>query len=254
MKIKVADLTHKGNYRKNNQDYLDHIKNSDGSFLAIICDGMGGHAKGEVASKITVDCFINSFKEQTFNDKTDKQILEWFKSAINYTLNTMNEYVKQDSQALDMGTTLSAIIFTNHKAYVVNVGDSRIYKLDQTNNLLKQITVDQNLMNSTYDLEQLKQQAQQFYGSRFNEITYWKILTSALGPNKKLKVDNYIVENNKGLFCLTSDGVYDYIDDQTLKEFLETKSSLKAKIKNITKFAMANLSTDNLSIILVEVK
>ncbi|SYV95453.1 putative protein serine/threonine phosphatase, partial [Mycoplasma putrefaciens] len=85
----------------------------------------------------------------------------------------MNEYVKQDSQALDMGTTLSAIIFTNHKAYVVNVGDSRIYKLDQTNNLLKQITVDQNLMNSTYDLEQLKQQAQQFYGSRFNEITYW---------------------------------------------------------------------------------
>ncbi|AJM72024.1 PP2C family protein-serine/threonine phosphatase [Mycoplasma yeatsii] len=252
MKIKISSLTHKGNYRKNNQDYLGYSKSVDDSFLAILCDGMGGHAKGEIASKTAVETFIERFENETFNNKTEQEINQWFDDTLSYSIEAMKKVANNCPKLSDMGTTLSAIIFTNNKAYVINIGDSRVYKF--SDNRLKQITVDQNLMNSNYDPEKIKERAQKLYGSRFNEMTYWKILTSALGPNKKMKPDNYVIDEIQGVYCLTSDGVHDYVDSQTFVDFLEIRSSLKTKTKNIVKFAMGNLSTDNLSIIIIEVK
>ncbi|MBY7704321.1 hypothetical protein JIY74_29205 [Vibrio harveyi] len=69
-----------------------------------------------------------------------------------------------------------------------------------------------------------------------------------------MKPDNYVIDEIQGVYCLTSDGVHDYVDSQTFVDFLEVKSSLKSKTKNIVEFAMGNLSTDNLSIIIIEVK
>ncbi|UWD34739.1 serine/threonine-protein phosphatase [Mycoplasma cottewii] len=252
MKIKISSLTHKGNYRKNNQDYLGYSKSIDGCFLAILCDGMGGHAKGEIASKTAVESFIERFEKTTFNNKSEQEINQWFDDTLSYSIEAMKVAAQDCPKKSDMGTTLSAIIFTNNKAYVINIGDSRVYKF--SDNRLKQITIDQNLMNSNYDPEKIKERAQKLYGSRFNEMTYWKILTSALGPNKKMKPDNYVIDEIKGVYCLTSDGVHDYVDSQTFVDFLEIRSSLKSKTKNIVKFAMGNLSTDNLSIIIIEVK
>ncbi|ABC01486.1 conserved hypothetical protein [Mycoplasma capricolum subsp. capricolum ATCC 27343] len=83
--------------------------------------------------------------------------------------------------------------------------------------------------------------------------TYWKCLTSALGPTKKLKIDSYFLKDSNGLFCLTTDGIHDFIDIKTFKDYLDLKSSLRTKAKNIIKYSINNLSTDNSSIILLEV-
>ncbi|SRX58622.1 protein phosphatase [Mycoplasma mycoides subsp. capri] len=73
MKIKAVGLSEKGNFRKENQDFLNYYKNSDGSFLAIICDGMGGHKHGEIASRLAVDTLVDLFKKTSFDKKKVKK-------------------------------------------------------------------------------------------------------------------------------------------------------------------------------------
>ncbi|WBX35940.1 PP2C family protein-serine/threonine phosphatase [Mycoplasma capricolum] len=251
MKIKAVGLSEKGNFRKENQDYLNYYKNSDGSFLAIICDGMGGHKCGEIASRLAVNTFVDLFKKSNFKQKESKEIFSWLENSISYIINVMKKYVESFIEAKDMGTTLSAILIANNNAHIINIGDSRIYHLKDQH--FNQVTIDQNLMNSNYDMQKIKKQAQKYYGTKFNENTYWKSLTSALGPTKKLKIDSYFLKDSNGLFCLTTDGIHDFIDIKTFKDYLDLKSSLKTKAKNIIKYSINNLSTDNLSIILLEV-
>lgn len=253
MKFRQAMHTDTGNYRKSNQDYLDFSLNKDGDAFGIVCDGMGGHAHGEVASKIAVTKFVELFKGQSFVGFSQKEINKWLRSSAKKIHNFMKEYAEKYTKTLDMGTTLTAILFVSNEAYVINIGDSRTYKL--ANNKLFQVTMDQNLWNSTPEAERNDIQASGIYGDRANDITFWKVLTSALGPKKTLKIDTYYIEKPEGLYILTTDGIHDYIDnDITAATLMNEKTSLKEKCKIIIEDAKENMSTDNLSILIIEVK
>ncbi|WP_280123351.1 PP2C family protein-serine/threonine phosphatase [[Acholeplasma] multilocale] len=251
MKYKVAEISDIGNYRKSNQDYLGFEKNKDGDLFGIVCDGMGGHAHGDVASKIAVKKFIELFKEETFSNKTKEEINKWLRECIESILISMKMHASEREETLDMGTTLTAVLFANNQGYVINVGDSRTYKY--TNDKVYQITKDQNLWNSTPEEERNKINQEGAFGARFNEVTYWKVLTSALGPNKTLKIDTYLIKEPKGLYFLTTDGIHDYVDEETLKEIVESNEKLKRKCQDLVDYAKGNLSTDNLSILMIEV-
>jgi serine/threonine protein phosphatase PrpC len=251
MKFKHALATDIGNYRKMNQDNLAFVEKKTGEAFGIVCDGMGGHAHGEIASKIAVDTFIALFKKQDFSGFSNKEINRWLRGSINEILDEMIEHATNDESTWDMGTTLTAILFVQEKAFVVNVGDSRTYKV--INNSLYQITMDQNLWNSTPDEEKKDIQMSQAYGRYQNELTFWKVLTSALGPKKTLKIDTYLVDETKGTYFLTSDGVHDYIQEPIVVATLKNeKIKLKEKAQMIIEDAKDNMSTDNLSILIIE--
>jgi serine/threonine protein phosphatase PrpC len=163
----------------------------------------------------------------------------------------MIDYASNDESTWDMGTTLTATLFLQDKAFVVNVGDSRTYKV--VNNSLYQITMDQNLWNSTPEEEKRDIQLSGAFGKHQNEVTFWKVLTSALGPRKTLKIDTYLVEDFKGIYILTSDGVHDYIEEAiTVATLKNEKIKLKDKAAMIIDDAKDNMSTDNLSILIIE--
>ncbi|PPE06166.1 PP2C family protein-serine/threonine phosphatase [Williamsoniiplasma lucivorax] len=252
MKYKAVGLTDVGNYRKNNQDNFGFTTNNQDGFFAIVCDGLGGHIGGEVASKIAVDEFMSLFKQTDFSALTNAEINVWLRKSINKILKVMKSTANKKPAIMDMGTTLTAILFVNHKGFVINIGDSRIHKF--TNDKIYQITKDQNLWNETTQDERERVNKAEKFGPRLNEITYWKVLTSALGPIKTLKVDTYLINEPKGLYFLTSDGMHDYLDDETTIDVLESNTTLKKKAKELINVAKSNLSTDNLTIVLVEVK
>lgn len=253
MKFKHALLSDIGNYRKMNQDCLAFSENKNGEAFGIVCDGMGGHAHGEVASKMAVDKFIDLFKHKNFRGLSNKDINRWLRNCISEILNEMIEYSNDHNEVLDMGTTLTAILFVDNKGYVINIGDSRTYKL--VDNKIYQITVDQNLWNSTPEEEKKDIQMSGVYGSYQNEVTFWKVLTSALGPKKTLRIDTYLVDDAKGTYMLTTDGVHDYIDvDITMSTLKNSNNKLKEKASIIINDAKENMSTDNLSILLIEVE
>lgn len=252
MKFKHTLLSDVGNYRKMNQDYLAFAENKNGDAFGIVCDGMGGHAHGEVASKIAVEKFIELFKEQNFSSLNQNQINRWLRNCVSHILNDMIEHSDEHFETKDMGTTLTAILFTCGHAYVINIGDSRTYKV--TDNNLYQITQDQNLWNSTPEEERKDMQQSEMYQG-VNEVTFWKVLTSALGPQKTLRIDTYYVENPYGIYMLTTDGVHDYIDAGITAATLQNKKyKLKDKAHQIINDAKENISTDNLSILIIEVE
>ncbi|WP_031542058.1 PP2C family protein-serine/threonine phosphatase [Mesoplasma photuris] len=252
MKFKAEKLSDKGIYRKNNQDYTDFAKNSHGDFFGIVCDGMGGHSFGEIASKISVDTFIEYFKESNFSGNTEEENFAWLSNGVKLIIKKMKAFAEAHPETLDMGTTLTCILFTNEKGYVLNIGDSRTYKF--SNDKIRQITVDQNLYNNTDPEKRDEINNTKSYGTRFNEMTYWKVLTSALGPSKTIKIDKTLLNNIKGTYFLTTDGIHDYIDHDTIKDFLSDKGSMKSKCANIISFAKGNMSTDNLTILMIEVQ
>ena len=149
MKYRAAYHTDVGIKKKNNQDSLAikiaETPNGQAAF-AIICDGMGGLAKGELASKEVINAYCGWFEHDfvklvrtgTFNTAILKE--QWDRIAV-----TENEKLKAygESRGIMIGTTLSAILMYEDRYYIIHVGDSRVYELTDK---MEQLTQDQTLV------------------------------------------------------------------------------------------------------------
>lgn len=248
MNIVASYKTDIGTFRKENQDSLVFLKNKTGQALAVVCDGLGGHNCGDIASSMAVAMLKNFFHQAEWKKlKTDDQVYEWLQVSIETIQQEMNEYSITHEEANDMGTTMVITLIANHKAYLVNIGDSRAYLFNEKG--LKQLTSDHNILNLY-----LKQNPEKLADMDVNK-TYWKALTSALGPVKNLTVDIFDLSiTTPSYFLLTSDGVHDFLEEWEISHILEKNSSLKSKVKMLIKQALNNVSTDNLTAMLLLVK
>ncbi|MDK2819589.1 MAG: serine/threonine-protein phosphatase [Mycoplasmataceae bacterium] len=236
--------TNIGVVREENQDRATVIDNNIGT-LALLCDGMGGHFGGSLAASITINTFSHEM-ESLPNDK--KHIFEWFKNVIKQCKNNMITEAGNDAMKKDMGTTVTAaIIYKNTKdIFIFNIGDSRTYIFD---GLLHQITVDHNLMNYYIIEENMSEfQAAKLPGAA--------ALTSALGPNKKTNIEAFTIDysNEKRTIILTSDGIHDYITKPNFEMIVSGSGNLSEKTDQLINQAIRGESTDNLTIIMLEVE
>lgn len=248
MNIIASCKTDIGTFRKDNQDALLFLKNKTGQVLAVVCDGLGGHSCGDIASSMAVSLLKDFFNETKWSRlESDEQVYQWLNSSILKIQSAMNQYSLNNEEASDMGTTMVITLIANRKAYLVNIGDSRAYLFN--NQGLKQLTSDHNILNLY-----LKNNPKQLIDIDVNQ-TYWKALTSALGPIKNLTIDIFDLSfETPSYFLLTSDGVHDFLEESEIAHILEKNSSLKAKVKMLIKQAVNNVSTDNLSAVLILVK
>lgn len=236
--------TNIGVVREENQDRATVIDNNIAT-LALLCDGMGGHFGGSLASSITINTFENEM-ETLPNDKT--KIFEWFKNAIKQCKANMVLEAGNDAMKKDMGTTVTAaIIYKDTKdIFIFNIGDSRTYIFD---GLLHQITIDHNLMNY-YIIED---NMSEFQASKLPGAA---ALTSALGPNKKTNIEAFTIDSSKEkrTIILTSDGIHDYITKPNFEMIVSNNTSLDEKTNTLINQAIMGESTDNLTIIMLEVE
>jgi len=174
-----------GPNRERNEDSIFPQKSGskDLPFKAAICDGLGGHVKGEVASKIATDSM-------------DTEENDVFK-IINNANNEIAKYQKDNSNSNGMGTTMTALIIdANGLMQVGHVGDSRCYVL--SNRIMVKLTEDQNVPG------------------------YQNVLEQALGTKDKLdiqKVDFQLSEGDVVFLC--TDGLYNEFGEEYLKKKLQ---------------------------------
>ena len=185
LKLIWSVRTECGPEREKNEDaiYPNKSGNKMAPFRAAICDGLGGHAKGEVASKIAADSMSNE----------EDSLLKIIEDA-NYKI---NKYQEKNIEAKGMGTTMTALsINENGLMEVAHVGDSRCYVLSKRN--IIKITEDQIVPG------------------------YKNVLKQALGTKEKLEIQKIDFQLNRGdVVFLCTDGLYNEFGEEFFKKRLQ---------------------------------
>lgn len=142
--MKISVHSNIGRKRSTNQDYAEYFNNQYQQTLLILCDGVGGHQAGDVASRLTTEYLGEKFKNSS-ERFTAESFRQWLVSEIEAVNHYIYDYSRREAHLEGMGTTLVAASVVDDKLIVGHVGDSRAYSYQE--NMLKQITEDHSLVN-----------------------------------------------------------------------------------------------------------
>lgn len=235
--------TDMGKVRQNNEDQALVLLSGDGDVLLIVCDGMGGAQKGEVASKIAVDTFAEAFLHKkkhhfAYGDK------HWLKKTAREANRRIFEYADAHPQSVGMGTTLCAALISDERLLLANVGDSRAYALD-ANGVLKQLTVDQTYVNFLVETGKIAKDEASSHPDRH-------VLMNALGiyPSLSLDISEEFYAGESVMLC--SDGLYNLVDFEQIANLLGTDERCDQKVSSLIAEANASGGNDNIGVALWE--
>lgn len=234
-------MTDIGRKRKVNQDYLFYSDEPVGVFpnLYIVADGMGGHKAGDKASSYAVTRFVELAK----NEKKDMEFL-----VMERILDTVNgelyQLSCQEEQYAGMGTTFVAATVVGETAYVLNVGDSRLYYFDGK---LQQVTMDHSLVEELVRAGELDPAEGRNHPQK-------NIITKAVGVDEEVKPDFFMVnmaKNSRLLLC--SDGLTNMVDDEKLAELLAQEEDEQMIAKQCVEEALFYGGLDNIAVVIARI-
>jgi serine/threonine protein phosphatase PrpC len=253
LKIRYAAASDPGRVRKNNED----------AFLAdpalgifAVADGMGGHAAGEVASRLALDTlreFIargNQGKESPFSPNQTAVLSSPSNLLVN-GIRLANQSVYQSSQRKEeyegMGTTVVAVHFSNSSSVAAHVGDSRLYQVRGPT--IKQVTEDHSIV-----WEQFRQGL--ISKATLSSSPMKNIVTRALGMNPTVDVDVKELNLQPGdLLILCSDGLTDLILDEELVGTVNARSgNLERACGDLISLANQRGGKDNITLLLIQIE
>ena len=242
--------SHVGKVRKNNEDYCmgEVIKLNNEETLGIfaLADGMGGHKKGEVASKLAVENILKYLKENLLLSNSIK--IDYIDDIIKQAYNNVNSIIYNKSlkqeECSGMGTTLVTAILYKEDLYIANVGDSRCYLL--SNNNLNQISIDHSVVEELIRANIITEEEAIHHPHR-NHIT------RAIGTDEIVVVDIFKERLNKGdLVLLASDGLTGCVYEDDIKEVLRQSKDISDINDNLIKMANDISGRDNVSVVLIK--
>jgi len=250
--IRFFAATDVGKVRDHNEDnFLVDKKLS----IFIVCDGMGGHAAGEVASAIAV----RTMHEELRREKemladfvsgatgaarvTPREIVALLEHAVQAACSKIHAEADVDAAKRGMGTTLSALLVLGSRGFVAHVGDSRIYLM--RGGRVHQVTEDHTVINELLKRGKLSRE-------QIEKIAGKNAITRAVGVYERVDVDTLALEVLPGdTFVLASDGLTGYIEtNEELAELLQPEGD--AAVKGLIKIANDRGGKDNITAIIVK--
>ena len=240
-----------GIVREKNEDNIFFSDNKIGDLdnLYIICDGMGGHKAGDVASKMAIESFLWYIKKNKCDNKN--MILDFLVSAGNYANKIVYEESKKNLSYNGMGTTLTACCVVDKKIYCLHAGDSRIYIINDFE--LKQLSCDHSYVNEMIKSGEINLEQAKNHPKR-------NIITKAVGTEKNIKFDAFVFDldlNKKNYLLMCSDGLNCVLDDKEIFNLLDInnfdldETCLKEKVDKLINVANEKGGFDNISVILI---
>lgn len=201
-------LSDQGCVRKQNQDAY-HIEKLDrNSQLCVVCDGMGGAKSGNIASTLAVDVFVQEVRRTWTPGMPPDNLEQMLRGAVKLANFTVFDQARQFEEFDGMGTTLVAALVRGGRATVVNVGDSRAYKVDSDG--IRQITRDHSLVQMMVDRGELTPEVARTYPGK-------NFITRAIGTETLVECDVFQVDVKKGDYLLLcSDGLSNTMDEQEM--------------------------------------
>jgi len=233
----IADV---GMTRQVNEDYIFASDKSVGPLpnLFIVADGMGGHQAGDIASQYTVETVK---RELTKQGETDIELA--LVKAITTANNEIIDKATVDSTLKGMGTTIVAATITSRMIYFANVGDSRLYLINQG---IVQLTKDHSLVEEMVRLGGIKPEEAKNHPDK-------NIVTRAIGAKKNIEVDFYEHRLKRGdIILMCTDGLYDMVEDEELFHLVQGGRDIVESAKLLVDRANENGGIDNIGIVLID--
>ena len=233
-------MTDVGRTRTVNQDYVFSCLEPIGSLpnLFIVADGMGGHQAGDFASSYSVKKFLESVSLSL-----QKNPLKIFDDAIKHANRELIAKSKENPDLKGMGTTLVALTVFGDRAYVANVGDSRLYLMESK---LLQITVDHSLVQEMIRLGELTKENARIHPDK-------NIITRAVGAGKDIRADFFEFRLTKeSMLLMCSDGLSNMVEDAQIAAILKSGQSSEKISKKLVETANKNGGKDNIAVIVVK--
>lgn len=237
-KYKFGNLTDVGMVRSENQDYYGRYSGAYGE-LIIVCDGMGGHAGGSIASRIAVDTIARHFADLDSEYDPDSELRRAFDSGQSALL----DQVTENPELTGMGTTVVILLIKDGQYWCAHCGDSRLY-LKRRGQLL-QLTRDHSFVQNLVDMGAITEEEAESHTKR-NQIM------RALGSEKyKPDIAGPYPVYKRDVFMLCSDGLYHYFTRTEISDYLEQEPQ-QACIAMVEK-AKQRGGDDNITLQIVQI-
>jgi protein phosphatase len=232
----ASALTDRGRKRASNEDAFG-LSVEHGVY--IVCDGMGGAAAGEVASTLAVGEMMQWLTQRPRTSPPPIEAAE----AVNAANEAIYSRSQRNPSLNGMGTTLVALLVEDRRAWMVNVGDSRGYRLRNSN--LEQITLDHSLVEEQIRLGQMSQE-------EALRSPLKNVITRALGTQSAVTPDIFELETEPGdLFLLCSDGLVRELSDSVVESLLRLDLTLEEMCSRLVEAANEAGGHDNITCLLV---
>jgi protein phosphatase len=250
MRIRYAAKTDVGMKRAHNEDYFSLLEDEQ---LFLVADGMGGHASGEVASKMATEAIQEFFARSRDDDATWPYKLDRHLSFVENRLvvgiklanQRIYEAALKDLRLKGMGTTIVGGQIVGDKFYIAHVGDSRCYRIRGPE--IHQMTRDHSLLEDYKDAKPGMSDEEQ------RKFPHKNVITRALGMRDTVQVDVLVQDIADGdLFLLCSDGLSGMVEDAKLLSVLTTTSNLEQAVAELVEAANHAGGTDNITVLALQ--
>ena len=250
IEIESAGITDRGKKRKANEDSL-FLEDSMG--LYVVADGMGGHLAGEVASKMVVDtigAYVKNCQEgaedeapNNGNGALSKEANRLL-SGIHLSNKVVHEAARENNLYRGMGSTVSAVYFTEGTFIAANVGDSPIYLIRDGN--IKLVSVPHTVIAEQTALDPANAEK---LGMEFRHV-----LTRAMGTEEYVKADIYEIQCFRDdILVISSDGLSDKASPEEIQQLVDGNGS-DAACRRLVDLANDRGGDDNITAIVLKVK
>jgi serine/threonine protein phosphatase PrpC len=238
LEYEAAGLSDQGRTRKSNEDAYG-LNLSEGACNFVVCDGMGGAAAGEIASRLAVEAMLGAMNHGALT-------LETFQQAVAAANDSVHRSANQDPSRAGMGTTLVAMATRGNRAWVAHVGDSRCYRL--RGGRLERLTHDHSLVDEQVRLGQLTPAQAETSPMR-------NVITRAVGTQDEVAADLIEFAVAPGdMYLLASDGLMREVDDEHIARILRAAGDLEQACAQLIRAANEAGGHDNITCLLARAR
>ena len=216
--MRIYSATDVGQKRKMNQDYVFASADPVGNLpnLFVVADGMGGHNAGDYASSHAVGTVVDEIRQDA-----DFNPIKVIRHAIESANTEIITQAQNDENLRGMGTTMVVATIVGHYAYVANVGDSRLYLVNQQ---ILQVTKDHSLVQEMVRMGEINAEQARNHPDK-------NIITRALGAERTVDIDFFDLKLEPGnVILMCSDGLSNMVEDSQIREIIsDTEKNLAEK-------------------------
>ena len=239
--LSISSKTDIGRKRSLNQDcvYTCGVPIGNLFNLFIVADGMGGHKAGDYASAYTVNAI-----EREVEISDDEEPVRIIREAISCANDEIYEKATTEEDFSGMGTTVVVSTIYQDILYVANVGDSRLYIIDDD---IQQITKDHSLVEEMVRLGEIDRDAARIHPDK-------NIITRAIGALPNVDIDFFEVDIKPGdLILMCTDGLTNMVTDEEILSVVKKFDDVNVITEELIKVANHNGGKDNIGVVLVRV-